>query len=114
MDADIAAFIRAQPADTGYSGLEAACRAAFGARAPDAEAIRAWWLARGRGAATPRRGRLARDPEVAAAVRDLAGRVGAMDIARILAARFPPHRVPPRSTLYRHVARLARPPAPRG
>jgi hypothetical protein len=105
MDADIAAFIRRQPADWGYARLADACREAFGDRAPDAEAIRAWWLAHG--GAVSRRDRIARDAEVAAFVRDLAGRVAVDGILDALAERFPAGRVPPRSTLYRYVSRLA-------
>jgi hypothetical protein len=101
---EVAAFIRAQPPAWGYARLAEACRAAFGDAAPDAEAIRVWWLAHGH-APDPRE-RIPRDPEVAAAIRDLAGRLQVPAIIRALRDRFPADRLPPRSTLYRHVSAL--------
>jgi len=95
---------RTRPVCWAYSQLAEACRAEFGDRAPDADAIRAWWLANGT-PADPRE-RIACDPEVATAIRDLAGRVRVPDIRRALAERFPAERVPGRSTLYRYVSAL--------
>lgn len=110
MAPEVASFIRAQPPEWGYARLAEACRAAFGDAAPDRDAIRAWWLANGR--ATDPRKRLARDPEVAEAVRDLAGRLTVPAIMKALAGRFLAARVPPRSTLYRHVSALLAPADP--
>ena len=107
MAPEVAAFLRKQPPALGYARLAEACRAAFGAAAPDDEAIRQWWLAHC-GPADPR-ARLSHDLEVAEAVRDLAGRLTIPDIMKKLAETFPPERIPPRSTLYRHVNRLLRP-----
>ncbi len=108
MAPEVAAFIRTQPRAWGYARLAEACRAAFGDGAPDAEAIRTWWLDHERFAGT--RSRLSRDLEVAAAVRDLAGRLPVPEIMRALAERFSAKRIPPRSTLYRFVATVLRTP----
>jgi hypothetical protein len=107
MAPEIAAFIRAQPRAWGYARLAEACRAAFGGCAPDAEAIRAWWLEHGKPPASP--SRLSRDPEIAEAIHDLAGRVTVAEIMRALAERFPAEPTPSRSALYRYVATILRP-----
>lgn len=109
MAPEIVAFILKQPADWGYGRLAGACRATFGAGAPDAAAIRAWWIASGR-AVLPR-DRISRDPEVADFVRDLAGRLPGDDILAALRERFPAKRLPSRSALYRFLERETRPPA---
>jgi hypothetical protein len=110
MTPEVAAFIRAQPRSWGYARLAQACRAAFGDDAPDAEIIRSWWLEHGR--IPDPHSRLPRDPELAEAVRDLAGRVTVADIMRALATRFPAERLPSRSALYRCVGAILRPAAP--
>lgn len=104
MDRKVAVFIRDLPSDWGYARLAEACRAAFGEAAPDADAIRAWWLTEGRPTWAP--GRLRHDAEVAAAIRDLAGRRTAADILREIRARFPAARVPSRTAFYRYHARI--------
>jgi len=100
---EVAAFIRAQPRELPYSALAAACREVFGPDlAPDADTIRQWWLREG-GAAP--RGKIGRDPEVAAAIRDHLGRLSPPAIMEVLRARFAPERLPSRSALYRFVER---------
>lgn len=106
MAPEVAAFIRTQPREWGYARLAEACRATFGDGAPDAEAIRTWWLEHGRLGAP--HSRLSRDPAMAEAVRDLAGRVTVAEIMRALVECFPAERIPPRTTLYRYVASLLR------
>jgi hypothetical protein len=101
---EVAAFIEAQPRAMGYSQLAEACRARFGDTAPNADAIRAWWLSRG-----PRpdpRARIPNDPEIAAAINDMAGRMTPAEILLALRCRFRAGRVPRRSTLYRHISDL--------
>lgn len=102
MAPEIAAFLRAQPRELPYSDLAAACAARFGHdAAPDAEAIRLWWLAEpGR----PSRTKIARDATVYAFIRDLVGRRSPAEIMECLRERFPAHRIPSRSALYRFVA----------
>ena len=103
---EVAAFIRAQPADWGYSRLADACRARFGDAAPDAAAIRAWWVRHGRIA--DGRDKLAANPEVPAFIADHAGRLPPSVILRELRQRFPSSQVPSRTAVYRHVADLLR------
>ena len=100
----IITFICRQPQNCSYSELAAACRKTFGPEAPDAEAIRAWWLARGE--RPDPRARILNDPEVAAFIRDYAGRLPPRLILAKLSARFPASRVPARSSLYRHISAL--------
>lgn len=102
--APIADFIGRQPQTWSYSQLAEACRKAFGREAPDAEAIRTWWLARGK--RPDPRARILNDPEVAAFIRDYAGRLPAPLILGKLRATFPAARVPARSSLYRHISAL--------
>lgn len=97
-------FIGRQPQTWSYSELAAACRKTFGPEAPDAEIIRAWWLARGK--RPDPRARILNDPEVAAFIRDYAGRLPPRLILAKLRARFPAARVPARSSLYRHISAL--------
>lgn len=100
---EVAAFIRAQPRGLPYSALAAACLDAFGSElAPDADSIRLWWLREGDAGA---RDKISRDPEVAAAIRDLVGRLRPPQIMAALRARFAPQRLPSRSSLYRFVDR---------
>jgi hypothetical protein len=107
MPQDVAAFIEGLPPSWSYSQLADACRARFGAdAAPDADAIRAWWVSRA--GASGARSHIARDAEVAGMIRDLAGRLPPAAILAELRQRFPAHRIPRRSTFYRHVALLLR------
>ncbi|UPY36207.1 hypothetical protein [Sediminicoccus sp. KRV36] len=95
-------FICRQPQTWSYSQLAEACRKTFGREAPDAEAIRTWWLARGK--RPDPRARILNDPEVAAFIRDYAGRLSPPLILGKLRATFPAARVPARSSLYRHIS----------
>lgn len=97
-------FIRRQPQGWGYSRLAEACQKHFGPAAPDAEAIRSWWLAQGD--MPDPRARILNDLEVAALIRDHAGRLPPRLILAKLRAAFPTERVPGRSSLYRHISSL--------
>jgi len=107
MPPEVAAFIEGLPPPWDYSQLAAVCAARFGAAcAPGADAVRAWWLSRS-GVSGPR-SRIQRDADVADTIHDLAGPLPVAALLAELRQRFPAHRIPRRSTLYRHVASLLR------
>jgi Arc/MetJ family transcription regulator len=99
MQAEIAAFLEAQPRMLTYSALADALAARFGAAAWDAETIRAFFLRSDR--LTVGRAQISRDPEIRAFIRDRIGRQRGEEILAALRAAFPADRVPSRSSLYR-------------
>ncbi len=102
-DADVAAWVEAQPRQFTYSELAAACLSQFGPeRAWDAAKLRRYWHAR------PREGRVSpieRDTELLAFLRDREGRLTGPDLLAQCAEHFPAERVPSRSALYRWISR---------
>jgi hypothetical protein len=102
-DAEVAAWVKAQPRQLTFSELAAACRAQFGPeRAWDAETLRRYWHS------TPRPRHpspIERDAELLAFLRDREGRLTGDELLSECAGHFPAGRVPSRSALYRWTSR---------
>lgn len=101
IEAEMIAFLDAQPRTLTYSALAAALADRFGqGLAWDAARIRAYFLeARRMG-----RARVARDVEVRAFILDRLGRLDGGEILAELRRTFPAARVPSRTALYRFLA----------
>jgi hypothetical protein len=101
IEAEMIAFLDAQPRTLTYSALAAALAERFGQGiAWNADAIRAYFLS----AKRTGRARVARDGEVRAFIKDRIGRLDGGEILAELRAAFPAARVPSRTALYRFIA----------
>lgn len=102
-DAEIIAWVDAQPRHVTYSDLAGACLRAFGPeRAWDAEMLRYYWQGKCLGT---KRSPIDLDTEMLAFLRDHIDRWTIADMLKLCQARFTPERVPSRSALYRWVSR---------
>lgn len=102
-DAQIAAWVDAQPRQLTFTELAAACRAAFGPEhAWDADRLRRYWHTAHQ---VMTRSPIERDAELLAFLRERMGRLTVAELLRECSTRYAAGRVPSRSALYRWISR---------